>query len=81
MELVGAAGTLRYEYWAEPQRFRIGADGVTETFVVPDWNERDESGYVAAFRAVAERLRMGGPPPYGLSDAYRVMWAINQVTG
>jgi predicted dehydrogenase len=81
MELIGTAGTLQYDYWAEPSRFRIAAGGRTDTVEVPDWTERDESGYAVAFRAVADRLRTGDRPPHGLTDAYRTMWAIHQAIG
>jgi predicted dehydrogenase len=79
MELVGTKGTLRYDYWSEPERFMIGANGRTETFDVPNWTECDETGYAVAFRSIADHLRKGDPPPQGLSDAYRMMWAIHQV--
>ena len=81
MELIGTTGTLYYDYWAAPGRLRIDAGGRTDTLEVPSWTERDESGYGAAFRAVVDRLREGDPPPRGLADAYRTMWAIHQVIG
>jgi predicted dehydrogenase len=81
MELIGTTGTLYYDYWAEPGRFRIDADGRTDTIEVPNWTERDESGYGFAFRAIVDQLRKGDPPPQGLADAYRTMCAIHQVIG
>jgi predicted dehydrogenase len=79
LELLGSEATVRWHYWAQPDRFEVSRGDRVEAVEVPGWTEADASGYSAAFRAILTSLLQGGPAPHGLDDAERVLAAIHQV--
>jgi predicted dehydrogenase len=72
-EVWGTDGVLRYQYWAGPGVIYLDRGGDSTALAVPGWSPQAESGYRDAFRTALERIRDGGPAPYGIDDAARVL--------